>query len=610
MKIVIMFFFFFSFLLGNEVKIVKKYILDKNNSITIEQLIKNKNSFQSIEKYNLGSVKENIWLHIPLKNISKNIIETRLHNKRAGLDFIDVFIVKNNKVIKTYSLGDMREYTNRDNIFRVSYFDVKLLVSEEVDIFIKQRSYGSVDIRWHIDSIESFDNYYNKQSIVYAFITGMLIVTILATIMLFFFLKNKFYIIYSSFTLGIILYQLATAGFFYQFQVPIYLVTIFDFSVPKIVLSLLGLFPMYFFDIKKNEFKTTLFIIKSLMAILLFFAFMELFYPLNYNLLHNTPFTGLVSILFIFALLVLSFQALICKKRGAVFYLFSNSIQFVFITSYILVFVGVIQYYDIYYYSILIGGIGQDLFLAMALVQATYMIKKENDKNTELLNEYSKLTFIGQTMVNISHQWKTPINSIYNSINHIEVAREFKDKNFDNILDKNLETIKNTTIFLKDTALGQLDFYKSNKGKENIKLYDEIEFLTKLIENEFSKKSINIRLDFDKKLEFTIEKNYLLNVLMVLFENSYKLFNQRNIQSPFILVEASIEKNTFNLSFQDNVKAEKDDVDKIFEKNYSLNNSTGLGLYLANEIITYKLKGKIKAENKDAGILFSISIPI
>lgn len=211
-------------------------------------------------------------------------------------------------------------------------------------------------------------------------------------------------------------------------------------------------------------------------------------------------------------------------------------------------------------------------------------------------------------MLNISHQSKTPINSIFNSINHIEVAKKFNDSNLDKIIEKNLSNIKKTALFLKDTALNQLDFYKSNAKKEKINFYDEINFLIKLIENEFSKKSIDVILEFDKNLEITIDKNYFLNVLMILFENSYKLFEQRNIKNPFIKIKILMSDNNFKLLFEDNAQGVKDDINKIFSKNYSINNSTGLGLYLAKEIIEYKLNGIISAKNKNNGISFKIEI--
>lgn len=151
-----------------------------------------------------------------------------------------------------------------------------------------------------------------------------------------------------------------------------------------------------------------------------------------------------------------------------------------------------------------------------------------------------------------------------------------------------------------------MDFYKSKENIETINISQEVGFLIKLIENEFSKKSIDVILDFDKSLEITIDKNSFLNVLMILFENSYKVFQLRNIKNPFIKLSIVSNNDSLEIIFHDNAQGVKDDIDTIFDKNYSMNNSTGLGLYLAKQIVEYKLNGKISATNKNDGICFYI----
>lgn len=609
MKLFLILFILTTTIFANSIELKQTYFIDKTNSLDFKNIIKKQNDFKAIKKFNLGVTHNNIWVHLSLKNNTNKLLEKRIHNKRAGIDFIDVFIIKNNQIIKTYKLGDMLKYKNRDNIFRISYFDIKLQALEEVDIYIKQKSYSAMDIRWHITDIKNFEEYYHTQTVIYSTIFGMLFITIIATFMLFFFLKNKFYLIYACFTSGTIIYQFALAGFFYQAHAHTYLITFLNFPFPMLVLVLLSLFPFYFFDIKKNEFKITLFILKTLIILLLICSILEIFFPFNYDILYLTKYTTLISFVTILTLLILSIKIFLAKKRSSIFYLLSNLALFFFITIYLLVLIGVIKHFDFYYYTLSIGAISQDIFLALALVQSTYLIKKEHDKNNQLLNEYSKLSFIGQTMINISHQWKSPINSIYNNINHIEVAREFNDPKLKEIIDENLNSIKQTTLYLKDTALNQLNFYKDKTKQEKINVYDEINNVIKLIENEFNKKSIDIEFNCDKNLTIECEKNYFLNILMILFENSFKIFEKRDIKKPYIKLSIQKTNNKLKIDFKDNAKGtSQENITKIFDKNYSLNDSTGIGLYLAKEIITYKLKGEISAQNIKDGICFKIII--
>ncbi|MGB5920462.1 7TM diverse intracellular signaling domain-containing protein [Arcobacter sp.] len=607
MRFFILILIFISSLFAKGILIDEKYFIDKNNSLDIKEILKNKETFSPISKDNLGVTKNVVWVKLTFFNNSEKMIKRRIYNKRSGIDLIDVYIFKNNKKVETNKLGDFRDHNIRDNNFRVSYFDLSLLPNEKVQVFIKQKTYSPMDIKWDIKSIENFNSYYYEQSMVYFYCFGFFSVTAIISLILFSFLKNKCYLIYSFFTVCSIIYQFTISGFFYQFGIPVYLNTIFGFCSSEISMALLGLFPLYFFKIKKDEYKVTKFIIKVLVFLLLFIGFLQLFYPLYNDILLLSRFNGLFSFLLMLILLIFSIRLLVIKKEGSLFYFFSNGIFFTFVVIYILVFFGFLRLESFFYYSFAIGTIGQDLFLAFALIHSAYILTKEHEKNVELLNEYSKLSVIGQTMVNISHQWKTPINSLFNSINHIEIAYEFKDANLNMIIKDNLKNIKQNINYLKETGLSQLNFYKEEKNIEEIKIKDEINGIIGLIDSEFNKKSININLECDEKIKIKIEKNYFLNILMILFENSLKAFEQRKIREPLVKISVESIKNNVIVLFEDNAGGVSDFIIKrIFEKDFSDSLSTGIGLYIAREIITQKLKGSITAENKNEGLCFKM----
>lgn len=86
------------------------------------------------------------------------------------------------------------------------------------------------------------------------------------------------------------------------------------------------------------------------------------------------------------------------------------------------------------------------------------------------------------------------------------------------------------------------------------------------------------------------------------------MFELRNIKNPYIKVSIIPNKDSLKLKFQDNAQGVKDDIKKIFDKNYSMSSSSGIGLYLAKKIVEYKLNGDISATNKNNGICFYISL--
>ncbi|RXJ81649.1 7TM-DISM domain-containing protein, partial [Arcobacter sp. F2176] len=319
MRFFILILIFISSLFAKGILIDEKYFIDKNNSLDIKEILKNKETFSPISKDNLGVTKNVVWVKLTFFNNSEKMIKRRIYNKRSGIDLIDVYVFKNNKIIKTYKLGDLREHNLRDNNFRISYFDIGLHSNEKVKVFIKQKTYSPMDIKWDIKSIEDFNSYYYEQSMVYFYCFGFFSVTTILSLVLFLLLKNKFYLIYAFFTIGSIIYQFTISGFFYQFGIPIYINTIFGFSVPEVSMALLGLFPLYFFKIKKDEYKAIKFIIKILVFLLLLIGFLQFFYPLYNDILLLSRFNGLFSFLLMLTLLILSIKLLIVKKEGSLF---------------------------------------------------------------------------------------------------------------------------------------------------------------------------------------------------------------------------------------------------------------------------------------------------
>jgi len=148
-----------------------------------------------------------------------------------------------------------------------------------------------------------------------------------------------------------------------------------------------------------------------------------------------------------------------------------------------------------------------------------------------LLNTYSKLSSIGQTMVNISHQWKEPINHIYYAINSIEAAKEFDDANLSNIIDTSLREIKKTTNYMANTGRNFLYLYEERNEIQNVSIRACVEFSLTILQKDLTQESVKILLNADSKHQLLTDKYLLSNVFVILFENSIKAFKQNATQN-------------------------------------------------------------------------------
>jgi signal transduction histidine kinase len=607
-KLLLFFSLSFIFLNASELAIQESIFIDQNSSITLEEILTKKEQFKPIKKYNMGIFKDTVWIKLQIKNKTNKNLAKRLYNQRYRLDFIDVYILKNNNIVDTYKLGASQKYALRDNHFRASYFDIKLKPLEKIEIFIKQKTFSTMEVKWHITNKNEFNGYFAFLDKIYFTVLGMIVVIVIASMMLFFLLKSNYYIIYSLFALCSVTYQFSLAGYFYEFKLPLYFNTISLYVVSELAVILLGVFPFSFFRLRKDEYKILSIIIKTIIVFKIFIVAGYFLYPLNNNFIYNVQYGSLASMILMIILFMLSIRTFIDKRTGSAFYLLAN----VFLTSAAIYFVlglqGIVSTTTILYYSLAIGVIGQDFFLALALVYATYKIKRENEKQKELVDEYSKLSFLGQTVINIYHQWKSPVNNIYNSINYIETAKEFNDKNLHHIIDENLNQIKQNTQYLKETSTNYLSYYKGiDQPKTKFNLKDEIETILNLHKQEIEKLSIKTTLECDN-IELYSQKNILTNILIILVENIINVCKLRVVKNPKFNIVVTQNQNDITINITDNLGGIKEqNINNVFEKNHSVSSSTGLGLYLAKEFLIPKLGGNISVKNIDNGAEFKVS---
>lgn len=92
-----------------------------------------------------------------------------------------------------------------------------------------------------------------------------------------------------------------------------------------------------------------------------------------------------------------------------------------------------------------------------------------------------------------------------------------------------------------------------------------------------------------------------------------RMYFQREIKEPKIDVNISKDEEFVYCEISDNAGGVKEEfLEKVFEPYFTTKESsgTGIGLYIAREIIEKHMYGTIGVKNGEKGSIFSISIPI
>ena len=581
---------------------------DIGNQIELKDFLKDKSLFKNTEKTNLGIKKYPVWTYGKISNKTQKELNLILSNPRAGIDFIDVYILKDGEVLKHHILGDMNLQEKREILYRKSIFKLEILPNDEYEIISRYKSFGAIDINFIVQEEKNFIEFASKESTIFGFVAGFVFLMLVLLLYINYAFPSKINIIYFFIIFGSLSIQFSVAGLFYQWGLNSYFNTIISWSFGNIAAGLIGLFPIYYFNLKNILPKTT-YVLYFLSAIIFVLSATFLFYPYKNDLLYLAPIANIVFLIISGILLFVSIKLFLKKVDGYKIYLLGNSLFLACVVYFILGLLSIVPTNALFYLSLSIGSFVNVVFLGLLIVSNLLKIKNEKEKAMDMINEYSKLSTLGQSMINISHQWKEPLNHIFYSINNIMAAKEFKDPKLETIIDDGLLQIKNTALQMTNTSKNFLEVYKDKEYEESVDLLNSIQTVLRIFDKDINNLNIMININMQEKYQINTNKYLLSNIFMAIIENMIKVFKARNIKNPKISID--ISKNDDNLVIQicDNAQGIKElPINSIFQKDFTNSNSTGLGLFLVKSILTMKLDGDIKAQNTQEGACFMISL--
>ena len=231
----------------------------------------------------------------------------------------------------------------------------------------------------------------------------------------------------------------------------------------------------------------------------------------------------------------------------------------------------------------------------------------------ETIFKQAKLISMGEMISNISHQWRQPLSEVNSIVMNLEkdfYSNQMNEKS----LEKNLSKIEKLTEYMSNTIDNFNNFFKSNKEKRNLLISENLNKVLNLFENTFQKENICIETNIHKDNHINIYEGELLQVLIILLQNSKDAFISNNIQRRVINIDINIKNNELLLTIKDNAGGIRDDIiEKIFQPYFTTKPEThgiGLGLYLSKQIIEKSMKGKLIVSSKNTTTIFTIILPV
>lgn len=214
-------------------------------------------------------------------------------------------------------------------------------------------------------------------------------------------------------------------------------------------------------------------------------------------------------------------------------------------------------------------------------------------------------------VVNVSHEFKTPITSIEGYatlLQNPDLSEEKRLHYVEKILDNSRRISKLTSNMLLLTKLENQEMVVDNKM---FRLDEQIRKIILSLEDKWTKKNIQFDLELPLIMYYGSER-LLEQVWSNIIENAIK----HSFNDGVISIQIDICENYVSVKISDNGEGMSEDVMKhIFEKFYQGDSSrkeegNGLGLALVKRILNI-CNGEVSVESKcNEGSIFTIKLPI
>jgi len=241
-------------------------------------------------------------------------------------------------------------------------------------------------------------------------------------------------------------------------------------------------------------------------------------------------------------------------------------------------------------------------------------IKKIKEKQ-QILIQNSKMASMGEMIANIAHQWRQPLNSL--SALHTVLMMDYEDNG--KLTQEEISQFKEESSQYIHKMSSTIDdfrnFFSPTKEKEKFVVSDAIKESIKFVKDSYLDSNVElIDRTQDGDTQMYSYKNELMQVIMILLNNSRDAVVGNKIEKPQVIVDLVHREEKIEIRVKDNGGGIDDNImDRIFEPYFTTkfkSDGTGVGLYMSKMIIEDSIGGELVLENDDDGVLATLILSL
>jgi len=229
----------------------------------------------------------------------------------------------------------------------------------------------------------------------------------------------------------------------------------------------------------------------------------------------------------------------------------------------------------------------------------------------QLLIQKSKFIALGEMISNIAHQWRQPLSQLSALLMTLKLKHRM-DKLDKASMEGKCAEAENIVEYMSHTIDDFRNFFMPNKDKKEFSIKESVEEVLRIVGKSITNQNMTIDVDIPKDKKIFGYKSEYEQVVLNLLSNAKDAIIASHKEDGMITIRLRITGKITRLSIQDNgggitIKP----IERIFEPYITTkeqNEGTGIGLYMAKLIIEKSMKGKLEAQNKKDGAIFTIEI--
>ena len=257
----------------------------------------------------------------------------------------------------------------------------------------------------------------------------------------------------------------------------------------------------------------------------------------------------------------------------------------------------------------------------MVTLYSIWDISKRINAEQEL-RQAQKLAAMGEMLSAIAHQWRQPLNALSTYIASLRPA--FYNGLISKVLIEKLVTESDSQIqFMSGTINDFRQYFRPSKTKEVFSVSEPIGSAVKIIKPQLKQNGIHLEINEPArqgKLHVFGYKNELVHVLVNVISNAKDSINEKIKRGDQKQKSQRIELSVHTID--DSVVIKILDtgcgipdslLPKIFTPYFTTKGTataTGIGLYMAKQIVENEMQGRITAKNQSVGAQFIIELPL